>query len=151
RHRSGLAAAPRSAPPISCRLPMKAPMASPAWTRTRCSWCRADGRRDTNSCRYTRATFVAASSGGCGSMEEVARTVRDPAFPMSTAPLRIALVGCGAVARENLLPVLAGHDQLRLGPLVDRDSARARVLADAYGVETVLTDSDQLSRDTVDG
>jgi len=64
--------------------------------------------------------------------------------------MRVALVGCGAVARENLLPVLAGHDRLVLGPLVDRDEARARELADAYGVSSVATDFDRVSRDQID-
>ena len=64
--------------------------------------------------------------------------------------IRVALVGCGAVSRENLLPVLAGHDGVALGPLVDRDERRARELADAYGVSSVLTDAAQLSREQVD-
>jgi predicted dehydrogenase/nucleoside-diphosphate-sugar epimerase len=60
------------------------------------------------------------------------------------------LVGCGAVAKENLMPVLAGHEGIQLGPLVDRDHTRARELADAYGVPTVLTDADELTKDVVD-
>ena len=64
---------------------------------------------------------------------------------------RIALVGCGAVARENLLPVLAGHEGLELTALVDRDEKRARALAEAYGVPSVLTDLDRLDRGQLDG
>src|SRR4051812_31756312 len=66
-------------------------------------------------------------------------------------PFRVALVGCGAVSRENLLPVLAGHDGIVVGPLVDRDERRARALADAYGISSVLTDADALTREHVDG
>src|SRR5690349_16717003 len=66
------------------------------------------------------------------------------------SPVRVALVGCGAVARESLLPVLSGHEGIRLVALVDRDEARARELAGAYAVPTVLADMDRLSRDTVD-
>jgi predicted dehydrogenase/nucleoside-diphosphate-sugar epimerase len=54
--------------------------------------------------------------------------------------LRVAVVGCGAVSKANLLPVLAGHDGLTIAALVDRDEARARELASAYGVGRVATD-----------
>lgn len=64
-------------------------------------------------------------------------------------PVRVALVGCGAVSRANLLPVLAGHKGISL-TLVDRDENRARELAQAYGVTEVLTDADRLTRDDVD-
>lgn len=70
---------------------------------------------------------------------------------VGSARVRVALVGCGAVARENLLPVLAGHDGVVLAALVDRDEKRARELADAYGVASVLTDLDRLDRSLVDG
>jgi predicted dehydrogenase/nucleoside-diphosphate-sugar epimerase len=70
--------------------------------------------------------------------------------PSPVSKPRIAVVGCGAVARENLLPVLAGHDGLVLTTLVDRDEARARGLARAYSVGSVLTDLDGLTKDVVD-
>lgn len=73
---------------------------------------------------------------------------RTPGTP--SGPLRIAVVGCGAVAQQNLLPVLAGHTGVRLVALVDRDEARARTLADAYQVPRVLTDVDVLTSDDVD-
>ncbi|MGC4081747.1 MAG: NAD-dependent epimerase/dehydratase family protein [Vicinamibacterales bacterium] len=69
----------------------------------------------------------------------------------STHPLRIALVGCGAVSKASLLPVLAGHDGFTITALVNRDERRARELADAYGIARVLTDADALTRDDVDG
>ncbi len=65
-------------------------------------------------------------------------------------PLRVALVGCGAVAREFHLPVLAGHDKVRLVALVDRAVGGAKELAAAYGVGTVLGDAEGLDADTVD-
>ena len=37
----------------------------------------------------------------------------------ATQPPRLALVGCGAVAKANLLPVLAGHDGITLPTDVD--------------------------------
>jgi predicted dehydrogenase/nucleoside-diphosphate-sugar epimerase len=71
--------------------------------------------------------------------------------PVTTAkPVRVALVGCGAVSRTNLLPVLAGHDGISLRVLVDRDEKRARALAQAYQVSDVLTDGDRLDREDVD-
>ncbi len=68
----------------------------------------------------------------------------------SSPRVRVAVVGCGAVARESLLPVLAGHERVALGPLVDRDHARAQQLASAYNVASVVTDMGTLNRDLVD-
>lgn len=87
-----------------------------------------------------------------------AAPVRDPGAhrPLSaprsvrSGPLRVALVGCGAVARANLVPVLAGHDRLKLTALVDRDEDRARELAAPYQVPRVLTDLDALTPDVAD-
>ncbi|MEO7192526.1 MAG: NAD-dependent epimerase/dehydratase family protein [Vicinamibacterales bacterium] len=58
----------------------------------------------------------------------------------SPVALRVAVVGCGAVTRANLMPVLAGHDGLTVAALVDRDAARAQALASSYGVSRVVTD-----------
>jgi predicted dehydrogenase/nucleoside-diphosphate-sugar epimerase len=72
--------------------------------------------------------------------------------PLSpAAPLRVAVVGCGAVTEANLLPVLAGHELVRLVGLVDRVPDRARALADLYGVSTVLSDYAKLQPELVDG
>ena len=80
-------------------------------------------------------------------------TARDP-LPGTPAPprtpLRIALIGCGAVSKASLLPVLAGHEGVSIYALVDRDEGRARELADAYGIAHVLTDVDSLTRDQID-
>jgi predicted dehydrogenase/nucleoside-diphosphate-sugar epimerase len=65
-------------------------------------------------------------------------------------PLRVAVIGCGAVAREFHLPVLAGHEGVRLAALVDRDLARARELARAYGVERVVADVAELADGAID-
>src|SRR5262245_48011609 len=67
-----------------------------------------------------------------------------------TVPLRVALVGCGAVARTNLMPVLAGHDRLRVSVVVDRDQTRAEELARAYNVPRVVTDFDALTSADID-
>ena len=65
-------------------------------------------------------------------------------------PLRIAIVGCGAVSRRSLLPVLAGHERIRIVALVDRDPARAGELAELYGVTRVHRDISEIRRDDVD-
>jgi predicted dehydrogenase/nucleoside-diphosphate-sugar epimerase len=65
--------------------------------------------------------------------------------------VRIAIVGCGAVSKASLLPVLAGHPAISIYALVDRDETRARELAEAYGFTRVLTDATGLTRNEVDG
>jgi predicted dehydrogenase/nucleoside-diphosphate-sugar epimerase len=65
-------------------------------------------------------------------------------------PIRVALIGCGAATRELHLPVLAGHDGVRIAALVDRDLGRARELAATYGVRTVLADVGALDRGLAD-
>src|SRR5262245_38840709 len=75
------------------------------------------------------------------------RASRSSSLP---GPLRVAIVGCGAVAKSNLMPVLAGHDRLSVSVAVDRDETRARELARAYNVPRVLTDLDALDANEVD-
>ena len=65
-------------------------------------------------------------------------------------PARVAVVGCGTVARDFHLPVLAGHENIRLVALIDRDVARARKLADQYKVPTVFGDISAINKDSVD-
>lgn len=54
------------------------------------------------------------------------------------------------MSRDFHLPVLAGHDGVKVVALVDRDTARAGELARAYGVPTVLADANELDKSTVD-
>ncbi len=65
-------------------------------------------------------------------------------------PVRVVVVGCGAVTRSSLLPVLAGHPRVRLVALVDRDLKRARELADAYAVARVHDDVAAIARTDMD-
>lgn len=69
----------------------------------------------------------------------------------STSKFRVAIVGCGAVTRSSLLPVLAGHDRIDVVALIDRDLSRARELADAYGLANVHDDMSAVSPAGVDG
>lgn len=65
-------------------------------------------------------------------------------------PLRLAVIGCGAVTQEYHLPVLAGHEGVRLQTLVDTNEPAATVLARAYGVPSVATDADKLDPSHLD-
>lgn len=64
---------------------------------------------------------------------------------------RVAVVGCGAVTRASLLPVLAGHDRIEVVALVDRDVDRARGLAASYGVPRASSALDGFDEMKLDG
>ncbi len=49
-------------------------------------------------------------------------------------PLRLAIVGCGAIAEMAHIPAAARVDEVRLVGLVDTDLAHAQALASRYGV-----------------
>jgi predicted dehydrogenase/nucleoside-diphosphate-sugar epimerase len=70
--------------------------------------------------------------------------------PVSSRRLRLVVVGCGAVTRNSLLPVLAGHDRIEIVALVDRDVARARELADAYGISRIHDDASAVGASEAD-
>ena len=69
----------------------------------------------------------------------------------SATPFRVAIVGCGAVTRASLLPVLAGHDQIEVVALIDRDKARAAELGAAYGIVRIHDDVSAVARADADG
>ncbi len=54
--------------------------------------------------------------------------------------IRVAQVGCGRVAEMYHLPVLARSDGVEVAMLVDSSVARARELAERYGVPSVTDD-----------
>ena len=70
--------------------------------------------------------------------------------PNSTGPLRLALIGCGAISAQMHLPILAGHEGVRLVALVDRDVKRAGDFARGYGVARVLADIEELGQGEFD-
>ncbi|HET9768698.1 MAG TPA: Gfo/Idh/MocA family oxidoreductase [Thermoanaerobaculia bacterium] len=55
-------------------------------------------------------------------------------------PLRIAVVGCGAVAQLHHLPALAASRHASAAALIDRDLERAQALARRFGVLRVAAD-----------
>src|SRR6516225_1638326 len=67
-----------------------------------------------------------------------------------TGPLRVALIGCGAISQQLHFPILAGHEEIKLAALVDRDIERAREFAKCYGVETVKGDANEVHPDDID-
>jgi predicted dehydrogenase len=54
--------------------------------------------------------------------------------------LKLAILGCGAIAKSVHLPVIALSDQVEVTVLVDKALPRARELADKHGVPTVVDD-----------
>ena len=54
--------------------------------------------------------------------------------------LRLAVVGCGAVAKIHHLPAITLSERVEAAVLVDADAQRAKALADQFGVPEVATD-----------
>lgn len=62
----------------------------------------------------------------------------------STDTIRIGLVGAGAISQLAHLPVLSKMRGAQLTVLCDNDGAKARSLAERFGVKNVFTDIDEL-------
>lgn len=62
----------------------------------------------------------------------------------STPPVRIAVVGAGAISQLAHLPVLSKARGATLVALCDNDGPKARALAERFGVRDVFTDIDDL-------
>ena len=60
------------------------------------------------------------------------------------APVRVALAGCGAIAELAHLPALARTRDASVTALCDLEGAKARALADRFGVADVFTDVEEL-------
>ncbi len=68
-----------------------------------------------------------------------------------TTPVRLAVVGAGAIAQLTHLPVLSKMRGATLAALIDNDQAKARALADRFGVPDVFSDlEDALEYDKFD-
>ena len=66
-------------------------------------------------------------------------------------PLRLGIVGAGAIAQLVHLPILSKSRGARLVAVCDNDRVRARALADRFGVPDAFTDIDDLLEfDTLD-
>jgi len=62
----------------------------------------------------------------------------------NTSKVRLAVVGCGAVAQIHHVPAIAASGRVEAAVLVDADEKRARDLAQRYGVPEVATDYREL-------
>lgn len=59
--------------------------------------------------------------------------------PPGPGPLRLGVVGCGAITREAHLPVIAADPRVRACVLCDRDPGNARRAALQNGIEATIT------------
>ncbi len=62
----------------------------------------------------------------------------------SSTPLRIGVLGLGAIAQTAHLPVLSKLRGVQLAALCDNDFAKARSLAQRFGVRDTYTDVEEL-------
>ncbi len=69
---------------------------------------------------------------------------------MKNQKIKIILIGCGAVAEQLHLPVLAGHPQIDLVAIVDPNLERARYFAKGYGVPHVYRDVSEVDFSEID-
>jgi predicted dehydrogenase len=61
-----------------------------------------------------------------------------------TGPIRFGVLGLGAIAQTAHLPVLAKMRGVQIGALCDNDLAKARGIAQRFGVKDWCTDIDDL-------
>jgi predicted dehydrogenase len=61
-----------------------------------------------------------------------------------SSDIRVGLIGCGAVPQTAHLPILSKMRGVKLVALCDNDGAKARSLAQRFGVPDVFTDIDDL-------
>ena len=64
--------------------------------------------------------------------------------------LKTALIGCGAIAEQLHLPILAGHPDIDLVAIVDPNLERARYFAKAYNVPYVFQDVSEVDFSQID-
>jgi predicted dehydrogenase len=64
---------------------------------------------------------------------------------VSTEPLRIAMIGCGAVAERGHLPAVAKSDSCTISVLVDPNKDRTEELAAKFEVENVSAGYDEVA------
>jgi predicted dehydrogenase/nucleoside-diphosphate-sugar epimerase len=74
------------------------------------------------------------------------RIVSQPQRPLQTAsqPIRLAIVGCGAIVEKVRLPALVGSDEFAVVALVDPVRERAEELACGLAQPAIFADIDQL-------
>ena len=63
---------------------------------------------------------------------------------MPTPPLKLAIIGCGAITEHVHLPAAVGLEEIEVAILVDRNRARAEELAKRHGIPRVAEDATRL-------
>lgn len=63
---------------------------------------------------------------------------------MSDRPIRVGVIGCGAITAMAHLPHLIGRPGVTVAALVDSEHSRAQALARRFGVERVFSDAREL-------
>jgi predicted dehydrogenase len=66
---------------------------------------------------------------------------------MSLLPMRIAIIGCGAVTEQFHLPASVNLPECQVVALVDRNLERARTLARQYGVPNAVADWSEIQNE----
>ena len=66
----------------------------------------------------------------------------NPAKKAPADPVRIAIVGCGAIAQLGHLPGAMASDAVTVTCLIDQDEERARAMAQQFGIPQVATQID---------
>lgn len=61
------------------------------------------------------------------------------------SPVKIAIVGCGAITDQSYLPVLSRMSEFEVVALVDLDVERARTLAQRYGIPHYSKTADEVA------
>lgn len=64
----------------------------------------------------------------------------DPSHAAVAAPLRLGIVGCGAIVREGHLPVLRGEPQADVRVLCDKNVRSAAAAGKQFGLAAAVTD-----------
>ncbi|MFN0098839.1 MAG: Gfo/Idh/MocA family protein [Gemmatimonadaceae bacterium] len=67
-----------------------------------------------------------------------------PPAGIARNPLRVAVLGLGAIAQTAHLPVLARMRGVQVIALCDNDAAKARALASRFGVREIFTDIEEM-------
>ena len=64
--------------------------------------------------------------------------------------LRVVLIGCGTIAEQFHLPVLAGHPNVDLVAVCDANIQRACEIADVYNIQNFFDDQSKIPEQSYD-
>ena len=67
-----------------------------------------------------------------------------------TAPIRLAVIGTGAISQVVHVPILAERKDVELVALADADAAKADTIARRFNITEVIEPKEALTRDDLD-